>query len=100
MSNVYDADGTLVNRPGIPTQNGSGLCRYKDANNTVLDWFDTHPRPVEVPVVAEVAPVVVPPVIEVPVVAEPVITQTFPEALIEKAIVNEAAPSNPDVPQV
>jgi hypothetical protein len=41
MSNVYDAQGNLVNNPGPGTQ------RYKDSNSTVIDWFDTHPRPVE-----------------------------------------------------
>lgn len=41
MSNVYDAQGNLVNNPGPGTQ------RYKDANATEIDWFDTHPRPVE-----------------------------------------------------
>lgn len=41
MSNVYDKDGKLVNNPGPGTQ------RYKDQNATVVDWFDTHPRPVE-----------------------------------------------------
>ncbi len=41
MSNVYDAQGNLVNNPGPGTQ------RYKDANSTTIDWFDSHPRPVE-----------------------------------------------------
>lgn len=41
MSNVYDAQGNLVNNPGPGTQ------RYKNADATEIDWFDTHPRPVE-----------------------------------------------------
>lgn len=114
MSNVYDSEGRLINRPGIPTQNGQGVSRYKDANSTVLDWFDTHPRVKAVvaqveekakEVVAEVKAEVVK--VEAAVVAETEKIEaavesavTFPVALVEKAIVNEAAPSDSDVPQV
>src|SRR5271166_5626775 len=41
MSNVYDAQGNLVNAPG------PGCGRYTDSNSTEIDWFATHPRPVE-----------------------------------------------------
>lgn len=61
MSNIYDAQGNLLNNPG------PGCGRYKDDNATTIDWFDTHPRPVEkvAETVSPVAPVS--PVVETPV---------------------------------
>ena len=41
MSQVKDAQGNILNAPG------PGTSRYKDQNATVVDWFDSHPRPVE-----------------------------------------------------
>lgn len=41
---------SLVNNtpnPAPQTLNGKGEFRYKNADATELDWFDTHPRPVE-----------------------------------------------------
>jgi hypothetical protein len=160
MSNVYDTNGNLINEP----QHGQGSSRYKDEDSTVIDWFDTHPRQVEVPVLTEetIIPfveknfpgVIVPaPIQEIPVLAltgipvtkfvvespvvepvendqvfkslkagfdavladmvkhpiavEPAVdsvvepaVQTFPEALVEQAIVNEAASNDPGMSQV
>ena len=39
MSIVRDAQGNILN------PSGPGTSRYKDANATELDWFDTHERP-------------------------------------------------------
>lgn len=51
MSNLYDVDKNLINNPAPCTQDGTGKCRYKNADVTEIDWFDTHPRIVEVPAV-------------------------------------------------
>lgn len=42
MSTVRDSQGNILNAPG------PGCGRYTDANSTEIDWFATHPRPVEV----------------------------------------------------
>ncbi len=41
MSTVKDSQGNILNNPG------PGCGRYTDANATEIDWFATHPRPVE-----------------------------------------------------
>ena len=47
MSNLYDANKKLISQPAPQTQDSRGNFRYKDVNATVIDWFDTHDRPVE-----------------------------------------------------
>jgi len=46
MSNLFDANKRLINTPAPQVSNGKGQNRYKNADCTELDWFDTHPRPV------------------------------------------------------
>ena len=41
MSQVTDSQGNILNAPG------PGCGRYTDDNSTTIDWFATHPRPVE-----------------------------------------------------
>ena len=41
MSQVTDSQGNILNAPG------PGCGRYTDNNSTTIDWFATHPRPVE-----------------------------------------------------
>ncbi len=41
MSNVYDAQGNILNPVG------PGCERYTDENSLTVDWFATRPRPVE-----------------------------------------------------
>jgi hypothetical protein len=48
MSTVRDSQGNILNAPG------PGCGRYTDANSTEIDWFATHPRPVEVTLAATV----------------------------------------------
>jgi len=80
--------------PSPQTCDGSGRFRYEDAGCLKQDWFATHPRPVEKKVIpVEVVETKVAPV-ETPVIPAPVVETPAPE------IVNEAAPSDPNVPQV
>jgi hypothetical protein len=130
MSNIYDANKKLVNKPGYGTTNGKGECRYADTGCTEIDWFATHPRPVEKNVVVappvepkaavvEKTPFVLFPV-ETPITPVPLvkvletekgtlvfkgedgtkIQATTPLAPLNEAPVNATAPSNNDVPSV
>lgn len=47
MSTVYNENQKPINAPGHGTTNGQGVSRYKNADMTEIDWFDTHPRPIE-----------------------------------------------------
>ena len=63
MSNLFK-DGKVTNAPGYGTTNGKGECRYADTGCTEIDWFATHPRPVEKGVAVVEKPVTPAPSVE------------------------------------
>lgn len=108
MSNI-ERDGKIINAPGYGTTNGAGQCRYKDTGCTEIDWFATHPRPVEPKPLAAILTTEKGTLefkgedgtkiqATTPIAPVPVVVRTDGEyPYLGKA--DEAAPSNTDVPQ-
>ena len=121
MSNLFK-DGKVTNAPGYGTTNGKGECRYADTGCTEIDWFATHPRPVEKGVAVVEKPITPAPSVEkLPTVQEILATKEGtvvfkgedgtkiqattplvqpPVVTIPFVVKDETAPSGSDVPQV